>query len=467
MPFDPSEYARKQKEAKDKAAKLKSERDAKKAELDAEAAARKAKLDVLRGGGATGGPFEEGSSSSSASSASSYSSSSTSSSTSSSSYSTSSSRPSSSPSPPSIDSGELLTLREEVQQLRSQESQRQRERNSLLKRIQALEDEREVEKKTMEDFIRTVKRQLEQMSCQGLHTTALHASSTQGSALVSLNVSTKVEATPKSAAPKKVSKKEQHQQEKEERQQREREEKEQIEQNERAQKERAQKERQQKEREQKEREQKESAQTQTEKEREQENQPSWQASAALDMGSDVDEIPLGGSQQNDPFGEDAFAATDEPQNMVTCHGCDRTFNEKAMKTHAKICKKVFQTKRKAFKINFLETEDGQPIKKKPEPKKTEKQLAKEAEEKEKKVPKWKIQRDQLRAAMKAGKEVQKAIAEGRDLSTLPPPPVNDALDDRVACPKCGRKFAEDTAARHIPKCNAKAKPASKPAAKKR
>lgn len=59
--------------------------------------------------------------------------------------------------------------------------------------------------------------------------------------------------------------------------------------------------------------------------------------------------------------------------------------------------------------------------------------------------------------MKYNRELAAAQKAGKDLSELPPPPVAQAADDRVTCPKCGRKFNADVAERHIPKCNAKPK----------
>lgn len=42
--------------------------------------------------------------------------------------------------------------------------------------------------------------------------------------------------------------------------------------------------------------------------------------------------------------------------LVVCTGCSRSFNPKAMKVHKKICKKVFQTKRKTFKVELVDAE---------------------------------------------------------------------------------------------------------------
>ena len=77
-----------------------------------------------------------------------------------------------------------------------------------------------------------------------------------------------------------------------------------------------------------------------------------------------------------------------------------------------------------------------------------------------KVPKWKKDRAALREAMRSGKELEQAKAQGIPAHLLPPPPqIADEYDDRVPCPHCGRKFNATAAERHIPKCNSiRAKP---------
>lgn len=59
-------------------------------------------------------------------------------------------------------------------------------------------------------------------------------------------------------------------------------------------------------------------------------------------------------------------------------------------------------------------------------------------------------RDRLREAMKQGKMLAKAMKDGVDLSTLPPPKASSVPDDRTPCPHCGRKFNDTAARRHIP-----------------
>ena len=55
--------------------------------------------------------------------------------------------------------------------------------------------------------------------------------------------------------------------------------------------------------------------------------------------------------------------------------------------------------------------------------------------------KWAQQSDELRRAMAASR-----------VAGVPPPPPDDALDGRVQCPKCLRRFGAAAAERHIPLC---------------
>jgi hypothetical protein len=119
-----------------------------------------------------------------------------------------------------------------------------------------------------------------------------------------------------------------------------------------------------------------------------------------------------------------------------------------------ICQKVFQSKRKEFnaKKQWLpeDAEKAKPSTR--EQRKVEKEL-----EDLKKKNDWKAKSESFREQIRYNKMVTDAEKAGKSLAALPLPP--QAVDDRVPCPHCGRKFNADVADRHIPKCaTAKARP---------
>ena len=123
------------------------------------------------------------------------------------------------------------------------------------------------------------------------------------------------------------------------------------------------------------------------------------------------------------------------------------FNEKALAKHSKICKKVFQTKRKAFdaqevRLKRVEAGGGSVASEiKENIRKNKREELKKAKE-PKKPAKWKAESNRLRTAMAESR----ACAEAeRKVSSEP-------VDYRTPCPHCGRSFNEQAAARHIPKC---------------
>jgi hypothetical protein len=143
-------------------------------------------------------------------------------------------------------------------------------------------------------------------------------------------------------------------------------------------------------------------------------------------------------------------AEDGSTETAPCDTCGRNFALTTLPKHSKICKKTFNKKRKKFEIKRVEEE---PESSGPKGGKGKKPAKKAPEKKKDEVPKWKRDRELLQAALRAGKEIEEAKKNGIDLKTLPPPP--PVHDDRVPCPGCGRKFASDTAEKHIPKCAAK------------
>eukprot|EP00658_Telonema_sp_P-2_P039800 TRINITY_DN28437_c0_g1_i2.p1 TRINITY_DN28437_c0_g1~~TRINITY_DN28437_c0_g1_i2.p1 ORF type:complete len:469 (-),score=79.89 TRINITY_DN28437_c0_g1_i2:53-1459(-) len=147
--------------------------------------------------------------------------------------------------------------------------------------------------------------------------------------------------------------------------------------------------------------------------------------------------------------------------MGECAGCRRRFKLTTLEKHEPNCiqkknapkRKVFNAKAQILAGTGAEkyVDKNQPI--------TGKSQREKAEDKpiRGKVPKWKQQSDELKRAMRANKEYNQAIKQGK-----PPPPVQVSSEpdpSLVPCPHCGRTFNENAAERHIPKCaTQKAKP---------
>ena len=113
-----------------------------------------------------------------------------------------------------------------------------------------------------------------------------------------------------------------------------------------------------------------------------------------------------------------------------CPDCGRTFNEGAFQKHVKICKKIFSKKRKVFKPR------GGAAASNGAPKAASSKAA--SDDAPKKVPRWKIQSEQLKAAMRASKGGPAA------------PAMVDP--DLAPCEHCGRKFNATALAKHVDIC---------------
>jgi len=161
--------------------------------------------------------------------------------------------------------------------------------------------------------------------------------------------------------------------------------------------------------------------------------------------------------QQGAFGGMGMDDGQPPPNVerVACAQCGRKFAPAALARHTKICAKVFCQKRKAYKAPLVDDE-ARKAARSTDQAAVEKELARKRELAKKK---WKAQSSMLRNAVRTSKQIEEALKAGKSLKDLPTMQTIPVEDDRVPCPHCGRKFAEETAKRHIPKCqNMKARP---------
>eukprot|EP00796_Vickermania_ingenoplastis_P002086 gene2086-1267_t len=151
---------------------------------------------------------------------------------------------------------------------------------------------------------------------------------------------------------------------------------------------------------------------------------------------DLDELRVGAGQPID------MSEVNIKEPLAECRRCGRSFRVSRLSKHENIC--LGDTKRKPvdLKLKYLAEIDGLM-----EAKRNARHDPPNRAAQPGGIPKWKIQHEQLQAALKS-------MHSG---NTGPAP--EQAPDDRVPCPHCGRKFAFLTAERHIPACaSTKAKP---------
>lgn len=174
-----------------------------------------------------------------------------------------------------------------------------------------------------------------------------------------------------------------------------------------------------------------------------------------DMNSSTQDDSFHSEYRTPPPGVDEYAEDD--MEMRQCSTCQRRFNVDSFEKHSRVCAKVFAGQRKVFnmKAKRLEGTGAEKVQKKGgaasggdnarslNP--TERPI------KSKQVD-WKQKSNAFREAMKASRDVSKALKEGREL----PPPKPSAPDPSlIQCEYCSRRFNEKAAERHIPFCREK------------
>lgn len=166
---------------------------------------------------------------------------------------------------------------------------------------------------------------------------------------------------------------------------------------------------------------------------------------------DMEDRPLKDKDVNEVIREEA--KNDKFVELFECtEGCGRKFKHEAMEKHVKICKKVFQTKRKKFDETAMRLND---IVDPSEIKHIKKKVLLKEEKPSKVKPgvknaDWKAQSEAFRAQIKK--------AQGKTVSKEEEAAIIDVQNSGlVQCPSCGRKFGEKAAEKHIPSCEARNK----------
>ncbi|CAD8110402.1 unnamed protein product [Paramecium sonneborni] len=171
------------------------------------------------------------------------------------------------------------------------------------------------------------------------------------------------------------------------------------------------------------------------------------------------EQAIKGRQQQQQRGEQVIE-----EKLYKCtEGCGRSFNAKALEKHSKVCKKVFQQKRKVFnsqKQRQIEQEECVQMKGVGMKKQIQKQGMKQGQKQQQQIkndkPKWKAQSEAFRAIIRQ--------AKGQKLTKEEQVQLNGAMEsaqELVQCKFCNRKFNGEAAKKHIVFCETKAKQCGK------
>lgn len=145
-----------------------------------------------------------------------------------------------------------------------------------------------------------------------------------------------------------------------------------------------------------------------------------------------------------------------PQDLVPCPDCGRSFAPESFQKHAKICKKVFASRRRVFDSSKKRIEGIPELKTLVEQQKRTK--GKKPAAPETQASKWKEQSKQFREAMRAAREYAQAkesgnlntyLANNSAANAAKEPYIDPSLKQ---CPNCLRRFSEKAAERHFPLC---------------
>ncbi|NWW51246.1 ZC21C protein, partial [Pedionomus torquatus] len=150
------------------------------------------------------------------------------------------------------------------------------------------------------------------------------------------------------------------------------------------------------------------------------------------------------------------ASAVEQGELGWCSFCERTFLRTRLEKHMSVCDKRQGSKRKAFdsrkaRAKGTDLEHFQ-----------QRSLSERPQSKTPRKNNWRQKHEALIRTLRQAQQLQQACSKGGKMSDLPSlPPIENP--DYVACPYCGRRFAPNSAERHIPKCkNIKNRPPPPP-----
>jgi hypothetical protein len=149
-------------------------------------------------------------------------------------------------------------------------------------------------------------------------------------------------------------------------------------------------------------------------------------------------------------------------NLARCSGCSRRFKPDRLGRHEATCqgkkskRATFDSKSRALPKEALQ---ASITRQSSSAGSSEESLggAKSTRKTPRKKAKWKQQHEEFQAMLRSSGSVRDSRSAGAGEKGVEP--ATDSLDDRVACPHCNRKFNQEVADRHIPRCaDVKAKP---------
>ncbi|KAH8310251.1 hypothetical protein KR044_000229, partial [Drosophila immigrans] len=155
--------------------------------------------------------------------------------------------------------------------------------------------------------------------------------------------------------------------------------------------------------------------------------------------------------------------TPPPEGTSSCRHCGRHFNTERLGKHEEVCQRTMSTKRKIFDASkqrvkgtdnekYSKNQQRQRQQALPRSQSTYSSAAQQQGlSTGVKKSNWRKKHEEFIQAIRAAKQVQAHLARGGKLSDLPPPAPSEN-PDYIQCPHCGRRFNQQAAERHIPRC---------------